>query len=163
MNELIQRTLVLIKPDGVQRGFVGDIITRFERVGLKIVGMKMVWVDKEFSKKHYEEHVSKTFYPHLEKMITQGPVIAMVLEGIESVALVRKLVGPTEPKAAPPGTIRGDYAHVSYAYANKKGLGVKNVIHASANENDAKREVELWFKNEELHSYKTVHDAHILE
>lgn len=157
----IQKTLVLIKPDGVQRGLIGKILQRFEDVGLRVVAMKMVWVDGEFSKKHYAEHVDKKFYPGLEAMITMGPVVAMVFEGIDSIELVRKIVGSTEPKSAAPGTIRGDFCHVSYGYADKKGIGVKNVIHASANEVDAKKEVELWFNAKEIHSYPTVHDLHV--
>ncbi len=92
---MIERTLVLVKPDGVQRAVSGRIIQRFEDAGLKMVGMKMVWVDEEFSKKHYAEHVEKSFYAGLEAMITMGPVIAMVLEGVEAIALVRKMVGAT--------------------------------------------------------------------
>jgi nucleoside-diphosphate kinase len=160
---MIQRTLVLIKPDGVQRSLSGRIIQRFEDAGFKIIGMKMVWVDKDFSKKHYADHVDKPFYKGLEEFITAGPVIAMVLEGVDAIENVRKIVGGTEPKSAPPGTIRGDFAHVSYGYADSKGIGIKNLIHASGNEQDAKREVELWFKPEELHSYKTVHEIHINE
>ncbi|MBI5064743.1 nucleoside-diphosphate kinase [Candidatus Woesearchaeota archaeon] len=155
---MIQRTLVLLKPDAVQRCFCGELIARFERVGLKIVGMKMVWVSAEQSKKHYSAHVKKDFYPGLEKFITQGPVVAMVLEGVDSVEVVRKLVGSTEPKTALPGTIRGDYAHVSLQHANEKGTVAANLIHASGNAEEAKYEVSLWFKPEELHSYKTVHD-----
>lgn len=160
---MIQQTLVLLKPDAVQRGYIGEIIERFEKVGFKIVGMKLVWIDKEFSKKHYAEHLEKKFYSDLEKMITAGPVVAMVLEGVEAIVTVRKIVGSTEPKSAAPGTIRGDFAHVSYGYADKKGIGIKNLVHASANEADAKKEVSLWFKKDEIHSYKTVHDIHILE
>jgi nucleoside-diphosphate kinase len=159
---MIEKTLVLIKPDGVQRSLAGEIITRFEKVGLKIIGMKMVWVNKEFAKKHYKAHVDKPFYAGLESMITEGPVIAMVLEGIHTVELVRKIVGPTEPKSALPGTIRGDYAHVSYSYADKKGIAIKNLVHASANNDEAKAEIEIWFKKEELHSYRTVHEVHTL-
>lgn len=158
----IERTLVLLKPDAVQRGLMGEIITRFERAGLKAVGMKMVWADKAFSQKHYAEHVAKPFYKGLEAVITSGPVLALVLEGIEAIALVRKMVGATEPKSSPPGTIRGDYAHVSYGYADAKGIGIKNLIHASANADDASKEVALWFEPTELHSYKTVHDVHVL-
>jgi nucleoside-diphosphate kinase len=160
---MIERTLVLLKPDAVQRGLMGEIITRFERVGLKVVGCKMVWADKEFSKKHYAEHVEKPFYKGLESVITSGPVLAMCIEGIEAISLVRKMVGATEPKGSAPGTIRGDYAHISYGHADEKGIGIKNLIHASANTGDAQRELELWFKPEELHSYKTVHDVHVLE
>lgn len=159
---MIERTLVLLKPDAVQRCFMGEIITRFERAGLKVVGMKMVWVDKEFSKLHYAEHVEKAFYPGLESMITEGPVLTLVLEGVEAIGVVRKMVGSTEPKGSAPGTIRGDYAHVSYGYADQQKIGVKNLIHASANAEDAEKEVPLWFDAQELHSYKTVHDMHIL-
>lgn len=128
-----------------------------------MVACKMVWVDKEFSKEHYAEHVEKPFYQGLEDMITLGPVLAMVLEGVDAIETVRKMVGSTEPKGALPGTIRGDYAHVSYSHADEKGIGVKNLIHASANKEDAKREVALWFTPSEMHSYKSVHDVHILE
>ena len=160
---MIERTLVLLKPDAVQRAVMGRIISRFEDAGLKAVGMKMVWVDEDFSKKHYEEHIEKPFYKGLEAMITMGPVLALVLEGVESIALVRKMVGATEPKSSAPGTIRGDFAHVSYGYADEKGIGIKNLIHASADKNDATREVPLWFEEKELHSYSSVHDAHIVK
>jgi nucleoside-diphosphate kinase len=160
---MIERSLVLLKPDAVQRSLTGEILARFERAGLKFVGMKLVWVTKDFSRQHYAEHVEKPFYKGLETMITSGPVLAICIEGVEAVATVRKMVGSTEPKGSPPGTIRGDYAHVSYGYADKKGIGIKNLIHASANATDAEREVALWFAGNELHSYKTVHDVHILE
>lgn len=159
---MIERTLVLIKPDGVERALIGQIITRFENAGLKIVGMKMKWVDKEFSRKHYAVHVEKPFYKSLEAFIISGPVVAMVLEGINAVEVVRKMVGPTEPKAAQPGTIRGDYAHHSYGYADKKGIAIKNLIHATGTKEEAKQEIALWFSKEELHSYATVHEKHTL-
>lgn len=158
---MIQRTFVALKPDAVQRQIVGQIITRFERVGLKIVGLKMVWVDKDFAKKHYAEHVGKSFYKFLEQMITEGPVIAMVLEGVEAVSVVRKLVGPTEPSKALPGTIRGDFAMHSYEHADSKGSAVKNVIHASDSLESAKREIALWFSDSELFDYHTVHEKHV--
>lgn len=157
---MIQRTLVLIKPDGVQRALIGRIIQRFEDVGLKIIGMKMVWVDSDFAKKHYSEHVQKDFYKSLEEFITLGPVVAMVIEGVYAIEVVRKLVGPTEPRSAPPGTIRGDFAHMSYDFSDSKGIGLKNIIHASSSEEDAKREISLWFSDDELHSYKVVHEIH---
>ena len=160
---MIEKTLVLIKPDGVQRALVGEILQRFEKVGLKIVAMKMVHVDKEFSKEHYAEHVEKPFYSGLEKMITMGPVVAMVLEGVEAISLVRKMTGATEPKSAAPGTIRGDLSHVSYGYADDKGIGIKNVVHASADKDDAAREVSLWFSEEEIYKYRNVHNIHTLE
>lgn len=157
---MIEQTLVLIKPDGVERGLVGTILSRFENVGLKIIGMKLVVIDKTFSKKHYAAHVSKPFYKGLEEFIVSGPVVALVLEGIEAVETVRKMVGPTEPKAALPGTIRGDFAHHSYGYADKKGIAIKNLIHASGSKEDAKTEVPLWFSEKELHKYATVHEKH---
>ncbi|MBU0457187.1 MAG: nucleoside-diphosphate kinase [Nanoarchaeota archaeon] len=158
---MIEKTLVLLKPDAVQRGLMGRIITRFEDAGFKMVGMKMVWVEKEFAKKHYSAHVEKSFYPGLETMITEGPVLAMVIEGLHAVETVRKIVGPTEPKSALPGTIRADFAHHSYEYTDKQGKAIKNLIHASGNIEEAKQEVALWFKPEELHSYKTVHEVHV--
>jgi nucleoside-diphosphate kinase len=158
---MFERTLVLIKPDGVQRQISGRIIQRFEDVGLKIVGMKMLWIDKTFARKHYSAHVDKPFYAGLEAMITEGPVIAMVLEGLHAVTLVRKLVGGTEPKSAQPGTIRGDFAHHSYEYTDKKGKAIKNLIHASGNAEEANAEVALWFDKKELHDYKTVHESHV--
>lgn len=161
-TEHVERTFALIKPDGVQRGLVGEILKRFENVGLKIVGLKMIWIDSDFAKKHYEEHVDKPFYPGLEAMITEGPVVAMVLDGVHAVEQVRKMVGGTEPKNAPPGTIRGDYCHVSYAHADKKGVAVKNIIHASGNKKEAQNEIELWFNNEEIHTYELVHEKHTL-
>ena len=159
---MIQRSLVLIKPDGVQRGLIGEILTRFEHAGLKMVGIKMVWMDKEMSKKHYAAHVDKPFYPNVETYITSGPVVALVLEGVDAVENVRKLVGSTEPKQSPPGTIRGDFAHMSYGYADAHDLSVKNLIHASGTPEEAKKEVALWFADDEIHSYKSVHDVHLL-
>ena len=159
---MFERTLVLIKPDGVERGLIGTLISRFEHVGLKIIGMKMVWIDKEFSKKHYAAHVEKPFYKGLEAFIVSGPVVAIVLEGIDAVDVVRKMVGSTEPKASAPGTIRGDFAHHSYGYADKKGIAIKNLIHASGSKDDAKVEVPLWFSAKELYSYQAVHEKHTL-
>jgi len=159
---MIERTLVLVKPDGVQRGLIGDIIGRFEQRGLKIVGMKMVWIDEKFSKKHYSAHVGKKMYPLLEKFITSAPVVAMAIEGIHAVELVRKVVGSTEPKSAPIGTIRGDYAHVSYDYADEKQISVKNLVHASGNKEEADQEVGLWFSETELYEYEASHDRHVL-
>ena len=159
---MIERTLILLKPDAVQRAIMGKIITRFEDAGLKAVGMKMVWLDKDFSKKHYSAHVEKNFYKGLEEFIVSGPIVAMVIEGISAVETVRKIVGGTEPKSASPGTIRGDFAHHSYEYTDGKGIAIKNLIHASGNKKEADEEVKLWFKEEEIHSYNTVHDMHVL-
>jgi nucleoside-diphosphate kinase len=163
---VIERTFVAIKPDGVARGLVGEVIKRFENVGLKIVSIKMQWIDKEFAKKHYTEDISKRRGEKVRELlldyITEGPIIVMVLEGIHAIEVVRKIVGGTEPKTAQPGTIRGDFTHMSYAYADVNNKSVKNVIHASGNAEDAKYEVDLWFNKNELHSYKTVHDIHVL-
>ncbi|MEZ7821383.1 MAG: nucleoside-diphosphate kinase [Patescibacteria group bacterium] len=167
MDKDLQRTLVLLKPDAVQRCLVGRILQRFEDVGLKIVGMKMVWVDERLANEHYNdlgvrrgEDVKKKVVDMLTKL---GPVVAVALEGIDAVEEVRMMVGSTEPKAAQPGTIRGDFAHISYDYANKKGIGIKNVIHASGTIEEANREVMLWFNFDELYDYKTVNDIHILQ
>ncbi|MEM2115556.1 MAG: nucleoside-diphosphate kinase [Candidatus Woesearchaeota archaeon] len=159
--KMIERTLVLIKPDGIERGLIGKIIERFENVGLKIVAAKMVKIDQEFARKHYWEHVEKPFYQFIEKYITSGPVLALVLEGLHAVEVVRKLVGPTEPRKAQPGTIRGDFSHVSYAYADNKKMAVKNLIHASDSLENAKYEISLWFKPEEIIEYESVHEKHI--
>jgi len=159
---MVERTLVLIKPDGVERGLIGEILTRFERAGFRISAMKLTKVDADFSKKHYAEHVGKKFYEGLETMITMGPVVAMAIEGVDVVENIRKMAGATEPKSAAPGTIRGDYCHVSYQHADERGISVKNVIHASSNKEDAARELELWFKSSEYFPYDGVHDRHVI-
>jgi len=163
---MIEQTVVLVKPDGVQRGIIGEIIKRFEQAGLKIVGMKMVWVDEDFAKKHYRKDIAERHGEWVRKanldFLQEGPVVAMLLEGADAIATVRKIVGPTEPKAAPPGTIRGDFCHVSYAYANEQNKVIKNVVHASGDKNDADIEIPLWFSKEDIHAYTGVHDVHIL-
>ncbi|HIG97835.1 TPA: nucleoside-diphosphate kinase [Candidatus Woesearchaeota archaeon] len=163
---MVERTLVLFKPDAVQRAIMGRILSRFEDAGLKVVGMKMAWVDKKFALKHYTEDLAKRAGAHVREMIaeflTTGPVVAMVLEGVNAIENVRKLVGSTEPKSAAPGTIRGDFSHVSYAYADAKKAAVKNLVHASSDKEDAAAEIGLWFTPRELHSYRTVHDIHLL-
>ncbi len=160
----VQQTLIVFKPDTVQRGLVGEILTRFERVGLKIVGTKMIAPTKEHYHKHYEEigkmitrRGQKTFDITLEMMI-QGPVIAMVLEGVEAVELVRKLVGTTEPKSALPGTIRGDYSHMSFGYADGEHRGIPNLIHASGDPEEAEQEIAHWFSDEELYDYSVLNE-----
>ena len=143
----VEKTLIVFKPDSVQRGLVGRILTRFEQVGLKIVATKMIAPDKQHYYRHYEE-IDVTL-----EMMVQGPVIAMVLEGVEAVDLVRKLVGATEPKSAAPGTIRGDFSHMSFQYADSEGKGVPNLIHASGNIEEAAEEISHWFSDDELYSY----------
>lgn len=156
----LQKTLVIIKPDGVKRSLIGQVISRLENAGLKIIGIKMMYVDRKFAKTHYSAHVSKPFYKGLEDYIVSGPVVAMVIEGIESIEVVRKIVGSTEPKRAAPGTIRGDFAHHSTAHADVTGKSVENLIHASGTVDEAEAEIKLWFKSGELQSYKTVHEEH---
>ena len=158
---MIEKTFIAIKPDGVERGLVGEVIKRFENAGLKIVGMKMLIMKKSFAKMHYKEHVKKDFYKGLEDFMTSGPVVAIAAEGVQAVEVVRKLVGSTEPKEALPGTIRGDFSHHSYQHADKKGVAVRNLVHASGNLKDAEYEVGLWFANEELCQYNSVHERHV--
>lgn len=163
-TDLIERTLILFKPDAVQRGVVGEILTRFERVGLKIIGTKMIAPDREHYYKHYEEigqvitrRGEKTFNNVLDTM-NEGPVIAMVLEGIEAVALVRKLVGATEPKSSAPGTIRGDFSHMSYGWGDAQDKGIPNLIHASGDLSDAQQEIPHWFSDAELYNYAVLNE-----
>jgi len=157
-----ERTLVLIKPDGVVRQLIGKILTRFEDAGLKIVGMKMVWIDEDFAGKHYREDIEtkhgKRVRDGLIGYIKEGPIVAMILEGVDAIRVTRKIVGSTYPNDSSPGTIRGDFAHISRDFANEKEVNVRNLIHASADEDDAKIEIPLWFEEKELHSYKSVHD-----
>lgn len=163
---MIEKTLVLLKPDAVKRCLMGRILSRFEDAGLKPIGMKMQWVDKEFAKSHYTEDIARRRGEKVRNLlldfITEGPVLAICIEGVNAIENVRKIVGTTEPKSAPPGTIRGDFAHVSFGQADNNERAVANLIHASGDENDAKVEVPLWFTNEELHSYQNVHDYYIL-
>lgn len=161
---MIERTFVAIKPDGVQRGLVGRVLQRFEDVGLKIVAMKMLWVDKDFAARHYTEDIAKRRGQHVRDQlldfITQGPVVAMVLEGVEAIEVVRKIVGSTEPKTASPGTIRGDFTHVSYGQGDATKKAIPNVIHASSDKKDAEHEIFLWFNLDEIQEYRTVHEGH---
>lgn len=157
-SETIQRSLVLLKPDALNRGVIGEIIHRFERVGLKIVGLKMVVSSEETAKKHYTEDLAirrgENVRQLMVDMLMSGPIIAIVLEGVEAVYVVRKLVGETEPKSAAPGTIRGDFAHVSFKHADAKNAGVFNLIHASGNPEEAETEIDVWFDENEIHSFE---------
>jgi nucleoside-diphosphate kinase len=160
----MERTLIILKPDAVQRQIIGEIISRFEKVGLKIVGVKMVQPDRDHYHYHYED-ISKmisrrgedAFEVTLQAM-QEGPVIAMVLEGIEAITIVRKIVGTTEPKEASPGTIRGDYSHISFDYSKKMKSAVPNLVHASGNAEEANQEIVHWFSDDELFEYSTVHE-----
>lgn len=160
---MMEQTLVLLKPDAVQRGLIGRIIQRFEDVGLKIVAAKMIQSSRENSTTHYAEVGVRRGQKILDQnvnFLAEGPVLALVLEGIHSIDLVRKMIGSTEPKAAQPGTIRGDFSHQSYLWADSQDMVIKNLIHASSSQDDAKREIALWFTPQEVQVYKTVHEKH---
>lgn len=155
---VIQQTFVLIKPDGVARGLIGEIIKRFEQRGFKIVALKLVQVNKDFAKMHYTEEIEKRRGKQVREAlldyVTSGPVVAMVVEGVDAIENVRKLVGSTESKSSLPGTIRGDYSHVSFDYADQNHLPVRNVVHASSDKTDAINEISLWFSIDEFFSYR---------
>jgi nucleoside-diphosphate kinase len=155
----LERTLVLLKPDAVARGLAGRLLQRFEDTGLKIVGVRMRQMDADLARKHYfdlEERFGKSVFEVTATFMQSGPVISLVLEGVEAVATVRKLVGSTFPNQAPPGTIRGDFAHTSKAYTEANHTVAANLIHASGNVEEAKYEVELWFGPEDMFEYQTV-------
>ena len=190
MEEHIQQTLIIIKPDAVQRTLVGEIITRFERVGLKIVALKMLHADAETVEQHYSsdadwkrkvgekiiankekcgeevgeatpEELGGQVLKHLKNFMTAGPIVVAVLTGAYAVPLTRKMVGATEPLSSDVGTIRGDFVLDSYALADGTNRAIRNAIHASGSPEEAEKEIALWFEPQELLSYKTVHD-HIL-
>ena len=182
------QTLVVLKPDAVQRSLMGEIIQRFERVGLKLVGIKMFVPTPEFIETHYtfdpewkrkagekniQSYVDKGATPptsdpveagekiltSLKKYMTAGPIVAMVWQGAHAVPLVRKLVGGTEPHSSHVGTIRGDYVLDSYIISAQDGRSIRNLIHASGNDAEAKQEIPHWFKSEELIGYRLVQEA----
>jgi nucleoside-diphosphate kinase len=149
----VERSLVLVKPDGVQRGLIGEAIARFERRGLRLVAAKFIWVSKELAEAHYAEHKGKGFYDGLISYITSAPVMAMVWEGPNAVLAIRQTVGSTKPYEAAPGTIRHDFA-----------LEVgRNLIHASDKPETGERETALWFKKEELVEWTRAVDAWVFE
>lgn len=186
---MIERTLILVKHDGVLKGLVGEILKRFEQTGLKIIGLKMVKADDHTASNHYVvtdewanalaektkksyaekgiamKETPKQIADRVQKMnkifLLEGPVVAFVLEGPHAVDLGRKIVGSTEPRQALPGTIRGDFSLDSYALSDNKQRSVRNLVHASGTKIEADREITLWFTQQELHSYKGLHDHHI--
>jgi nucleoside-diphosphate kinase len=166
MNEKLQRSLILLKPDAINRGLVGEILHRFERVGFKIAGLKLVWSDKDTALKHYSEDLAQRRGQKVRDlmvdMITSGPVVAIAVEGVEAVEVVRKLVGETEPKSAAPGTIRGDYAHLSFKHADENSSAVFNLIHASSSVEEAKLEISYWFNDFELQDHQPDYTKHTL-
>jgi nucleoside-diphosphate kinase len=139
----METSLVLLKPDCVQRRLVGEIIGRFEQKGLNIVAMKMLRVTPELSKQHYAEHVSKPFYPNLEQFITSSPIVAIAVEGLEAIRVIRDMLGATNGLKAAPGTIRGDFSSSRQM----------NLVHASDSPESAARELALYFKSNELCPY----------
>ncbi|MCH7567885.1 MAG: nucleoside-diphosphate kinase [Nanoarchaeota archaeon] len=185
-----EKTLILIKHDGVVRSLIGKILTRIENIGLKVIGMKMVWANEDLARNHYtldEEWARKSFettkktheregkpFPHKNHMefgsliqswninfLREGPIIAIVAEGPHAIEIVRKIVGTTEPRQSPPGTIRGDFAMTeSYELSDKNKRVLRNLIHASDSPKTAEREISLWFKPEELHDYQKELDKH---
>jgi nucleoside-diphosphate kinase len=158
------KTLVLVKPDGVERGLIGEILRRFENRGIKIIGMKMLQPSKKLAEAHYSDvsaRHGKVIAGGLIKYLSEGPVVAVALEGVEVIKVVRAMCGTTYPNESLPGTIRGDYCHISKDYANSNLLTVRNIVHASADEADAKRELKLWFTPAELVKYSRVDEIHI--
>jgi nucleoside-diphosphate kinase len=140
---MMERTFIMVKPDGVQRNLIGEIVARFEKKGFQLVGAKLMQVSRELAEQHYAEHKERPFFGELVDFITSGPVFAMVWEGENVIATARQMMGKTNPQEAAPGTIRGDY-----------GLTVgKNVIHGSDSPESAEREIKLFFKEEELVNY----------
>lgn len=149
----MERTLVIIKPDAVQRGLIGEIILRLERRGLRIAGMKMLQVSDELARKHYAVHEGKPFFPGLIQFITSGPVVVMALEGKDAIAVTRATMGTTAPGKAAPGSIRADFGmEIGY-----------NLVHGSDGPETAAQELALWFREEELISYQRAIDAWIYE
>jgi nucleoside-diphosphate kinase len=182
----IEQTLAVIKPDGVQRGLVGEIIGRFERVGLKIIGMKLVWVNPELVAQHYTDdeaylmsvgekalssakergkemtetalQIGQRVRESNMRYMSTGPVLAFVLQGNTAVQTVRNIIGGTNPLTADMGTIRGDLTIDDFSQADAEGRSVRNLMHASGTVEEAAREIPLWFSKKELHDYQTVMD-----
>jgi nucleoside-diphosphate kinase len=183
-----QRTLVMIKPDGIQRSLIGEIIIRYERTGLKLIGMKMIVPEASTIEKHYTVNpewlynvgtksieayrkkgitppsenpidIGKATLERLKSYMTSGPVICMCWEGMNAIGVIRKITGGTEPLTSDVGTIRGDFTIDSYEIADTTNRSVRNLIHASGNIEEAQKEIELWFKKEELQKYKLFNEV----
>jgi nucleoside-diphosphate kinase len=188
MKKQKERTLVIVKPDGVQRSLIGEVIGRLERVGLKLVASKFTVAGEEMVEKHYtvdpdwKKNVGEKSMEaykkqgkecpftdpvemgdfvlgKLKKYITSGPVMVMAWEGLHATSIVRKLVGGTEPRTSDVGTIRGDYVHDSYEMADVDGRSVRNVVHASGSPEEAQAELKIWFDEEELIDYRLIQEA----
>ena len=148
-----ERTFIMIKPDAVQRGLIGEIISRFEKKGIKIIAMKMISVDKELAEKHYGIHKGKPFFKPTVDYITSSPVVAMILEGINCIEMVRGMMGKTDPQKADMGTIRGDYGQF---------IG-RNIVHGSDGQETAEFEINLWFKPEEISKFTRIDEEWLIE
>ena len=143
MTDTQERTLVIVKPDGVQRGLIGEVVSRFERRGFKIAGLKLIWIDEALANEHYKDHIGKPFFPGLVKFITSSPVVVIAVQGKDVVKLVRNMMGALKPEEAAPGSIRGDLA-LSKSF---------NVVHGSDSPENGLREVSLYFTDKELFDY----------
>lgn len=150
---MIEKTYVMVKPDGVQRGLVGRIVQRFEDRGIKVVALKMMRIPRELAERHYGEHKGKGFYEPLLSYITSGPVVCMVLEGENCVTAVRTMMGKTNPQDATPGTIRGDFSQVTG----------RNIVHGSDSPESAKREIKLFFNDYEIQTLDKADEAWVFE
>lgn len=157
MHPKKERTFVALKPDSIQRSLIGEIIGRLERVGLKLVALKMIVANEGQIEKHYSQ-LDEKIRKHSVKYMTSGPIVAMVWEGAHAVKITRKLVGSTEPLTSDVGTIRGDYVLDSYAMSDEDGRAVRNLIHASGNTEEAEFEINHWFKPEEVMNYRLVQE-----
>lgn len=160
----LERTLVLLKPDAVARGLVGQVLTRFENALLKVIATKMVLMDADLTRRHYfdlEDRFGPDVYNAMAGFMHTGPVIAIILEGVDAIATTRKLVGSTYPDQAAPGTIRGDFAHMSRNYANSHKVAVANLVHASGNVEEAAREIDVWFAKDEIHEYRSAAEQYV--
>ena len=182
-----ERSLVIIKPDGVQRSLIGEIISRYEKTGLKLCALKMIIPDEKMIEKHYladpewivktglkaidaykkkglelpsanPEELGTRVLDSLKKYFTSGPVVVMIWEGINACGVIRKITGSTEPLSSDVGTIRGDFTIDSYEVADTTGRAVRNLVHASGSKEEAEKEIEIWFKNEEVLKYKLINE-----
>ena len=158
----MEKTLVLLKPDAIKRGIIGEVLARFEKGGLKVVGMKMLHPDETHYHHHYEvisklkSRAGENVFKKNTEFMLSGPVIAIVLEAPNAVSEVRKMVGHTDPAQAEKGTIRGDLGQMTLEEANQKNVGLQNIVHASGDATEAKQEIKHWFKPEELFDYKKI-------
>ena len=142
---MIERTLIIVKPDGMQRGLANEVIRRYEKASLKVITKKIMSADRALLRQHYSAHVSKPFYPSLERFMMEAPVLAFVLEGENAIAKAREVTGATDPNKASKGTIRGDLSDDSQEKADKEGRAIRNLVHASGNAAEAAIEINLWF------------------